>query len=299
MPAYNVEDYIKKAIESILKQTYSHFELLIWDDGSTDKTFDVIQSYKDNRIKVFKNEVNQGNLITTNLLFEACKGEFIALQDADDISSEKRLESLLKEFQKDLDLVLVGSYYNLIDKDDVNYQCGFLPTNNMGIKNEMIDKVIPMLYPSILFKKDTYKEVGGFKTFFNRKGYADFDWMARLSLYGNVKNIPIPLYSYRKHPKSFTAVNKSSSLKGIFQYIHFLMFEAHKDRLDNKVDFFDTNNVSDMKKRISNYLLLQAKINFCDQKNGVFLYIWKSIIFNPMNIQSYRTLLYILRKKTR
>lgn len=297
MPSYNVEQYVGLAIESVLKQTYANFEFLIWDDGSTDQTYNIIQSYCDPRIKVFKNEINEGNLITTNLLLEACLGEYVALQDADDVSDDKRLEALLRKFQINPKLILVGSFYNLIDGEGKIYQCGFLPFENDQIKKEMEKEVIPILYPSIMFKLEGYKKCGGFNYFFNRKGYADFDWMARLSLFGEVQNSRLPLYSYRKHSFSFTAVNKKNSVKGIFKYMHFLLCEAHKDRLKAKFDFFETNNVSEMKKRISNYLLLKAKINFWDRKNNIFPYLWKSIIFNPMNVDSYRTLLFMIRKR--
>jgi len=297
MPAFNVEQYIGLAIESILNQTYINFEFLIWDDGSSDQTYNIIMSYNDPRIKVFKNEVNQGNLITTNSLFNECSGEYVALQDADDISDKKRLEVFLEKFKINSKLILIGSYYNLIDSEGNTYECGFLPSENEQIKKEMEQKVIPILYPSIMFKLEGYKKSGGFKYFFNRKGYADFDWMASLSLHGEVQNVKLPLYSYRKHRFSFTAVNKKESLKGFFQYMHFLLSEAHNDRLKSKIDFFETNNVREMKKRISNYLLLKAKSNFWDRKEIVFSYLWKSIIFNPRNVDSYRTLLYMIRKR--
>ena len=80
IPAYNVEKYIRQAIDSILNQTYSYFELLIADDASTDTTKQIINAYQkiDPRIKTFHNKKNEGYLLTTNKLFQKCKGDYIA-----------------------------------------------------------------------------------------------------------------------------------------------------------------------------------------------------------------------------
>ena len=92
MPAYNAEEFLEESISSILNQTYSDFELLIGDDGSTDRTMEIIQSFCDDRIIVMRNEKNLGIPCTLNRLIKASKGEYIARQDSDDISLPKRLE---------------------------------------------------------------------------------------------------------------------------------------------------------------------------------------------------------------
>ena len=90
MPAYNCEKYIHQAIDSVLNQTHINFELLIADDCSTDTTKQIIDSYKDPRIKTFHNNINLGYLKASNKLFSLCKGSYITFQDADDTSELNR-----------------------------------------------------------------------------------------------------------------------------------------------------------------------------------------------------------------
>lgn len=92
LPVYNTkEEYLRECIESILNQTFSNFELLILNDGSTNNVEDVILSYKDSRIKYYKQE-NLGITSARNKLLTLAKGKYIAIADHDDISTPDRLE---------------------------------------------------------------------------------------------------------------------------------------------------------------------------------------------------------------
>lgn len=107
MPAYNVEKYIEEAIQSVIVQSYTNWELLVIDDGSTDKTLEIVQKMaeKDNRIFLIKNEKNMGVARTRNRGFELCKGEYIALLDSDDLWHAEKLEkqvNLAKETGADI-----------------------------------------------------------------------------------------------------------------------------------------------------------------------------------------------------
>ena len=96
MPSYNSEKYIKDSIESVLNQTYPFWELLIVDDCSTDQTVDIIKSFKDERIKLFQNEVNSGAAISRNWALREAKGKWIAFLDSDDLWLPTKLEEQLK-----------------------------------------------------------------------------------------------------------------------------------------------------------------------------------------------------------
>ena len=104
MGAYNCEATIRASIESILKQTYTNLELLVVDDGSDDRTYDICKSIRDKRLKIYKNNKNIGLTKSLNKLISYSNGEFIARQDADDLSFKKRIEEQVKEMNKhDLD----------------------------------------------------------------------------------------------------------------------------------------------------------------------------------------------------
>lgn len=92
MPAYNAEKYLREAIDSILAQTFTDFELIIINDGSTDFTKDIILSYTDQRIRYIENEQNSGICVTLNKGLDAARGRYIARMDSDDISLPRRLE---------------------------------------------------------------------------------------------------------------------------------------------------------------------------------------------------------------
>lgn len=103
------QDFLKQAIDSILSQTYSNFELLIRDDGVDFNLKDYLNNFNDNRIKFIDDKIHLGNSRSMNKLIDLCNTNFIAFHDHDDISLPNRLEVELKEFQKDSSLTSVSS----------------------------------------------------------------------------------------------------------------------------------------------------------------------------------------------
>lgn len=118
MPCYNCGKYVGQAIESILGQSYTDFELVIIDDGSSDNSVEVINSYalKDRRIRLLENEVNKGVVYTRNRGLEECQCDYMALMDADDIALPERLEKEIAFLNKHEDIVAVGGLYQLMDE---------------------------------------------------------------------------------------------------------------------------------------------------------------------------------------
>ena len=104
MTAYNCEKYIAQAIDSILQQTFTDFEFIILNDGSTDRTLDIIQSYKDNKIKLI-NDGKLGYYAAKKRLINEAKGEYIAIMDGDDICDKERLEIEYNFLKTNADIV--------------------------------------------------------------------------------------------------------------------------------------------------------------------------------------------------
>src|SRR5690606_28917246 len=92
MPVYNSEQYIREALESILNQTYQNLDILLVDDGSTDRSVEIIKSYQDTRIRLIQNEKNMGIPYTRNVGLKEAKGKYIAIMDSDDIAVSNRIE---------------------------------------------------------------------------------------------------------------------------------------------------------------------------------------------------------------
>jgi len=114
MPVYNGEKYLNEAIDSILRQTYSDFEFIIVNDGSTDKTEEIILSYADERIRYVKNEENIRLIRTLNKGIDLAKGKYIARMDADDISFQNRLEVQVQFMENNPQIGLCGSFLKTI-----------------------------------------------------------------------------------------------------------------------------------------------------------------------------------------
>lgn len=109
MPVYKThEEYLKKAIESILNQTFKDFEFLILDDCPSDSREDIIKAYKDDRIVYYKNEKNLGISASRNKLLDMAKGEYIAVFDHDDISNQQRLEKQVAYLDAHPDVGVLG-----------------------------------------------------------------------------------------------------------------------------------------------------------------------------------------------
>lgn len=92
MPVFNGKRTIASAIKSVLHQTFPDFELLVLDDGSTDGTSDIVRSFQDPRVRLFRDARNQGTAVVQNFAIDQSRGEFIARMDADDLSFKRRFE---------------------------------------------------------------------------------------------------------------------------------------------------------------------------------------------------------------
>ena len=114
MPVYNADKFLAESISSILKQTYSDFELLILDDGSTDNSLKIIKAYakEDKRIKILVNKTNQKQAKCRNRLLKNSKTKFIAWMDADDISLEDRLQTQMDFLKQNPKIDAVGVQYS-------------------------------------------------------------------------------------------------------------------------------------------------------------------------------------------
>ncbi len=120
MPSYNAEKYIAEAIKSVLAQTYSNWELLILDDGSTDRTAEIVQAFEaaDRRISLRRNPGNMGVARTRNRGLDLAKGEWIALLDSDDIWHSNKIEKQMEKARRTGARIIYTSYSLFTDKPD-------------------------------------------------------------------------------------------------------------------------------------------------------------------------------------
>jgi len=117
MPVFNAGAYIKYAIQSILDQTFTDFELIIINDGSTDNSYEIISSFSDFRIRYFDNPANFGIVYTRNFGIRQAQGQFIGMLDADDISLPDRFEKQVSFLERNREFAMVGSWVRFIDEN--------------------------------------------------------------------------------------------------------------------------------------------------------------------------------------
>ncbi len=201
MPVYNGEKYLKEAIASILNQTFSDFEFIILNDGSIDRTEDIILSYDDNRICYIKNETNLQIAKTLNKGIKLAKGKYIARMDADDVALPHRLATQFDYMQANPDIKLCGSYLQIYEQSENIWKP---PTNNKAIKAMLLFESC-LYHPTIIFKKDIIVDN---QVIYDPSfcGAEDYDLWQRLSETPSIHfaNIPDVLLLYRFHPNNKT-----------------------------------------------------------------------------------------------
>lgn len=212
MPVYNGEKYLSEAIESILKQTYSNFEFLIIDDGSTDKSAQIISVFKskDRRIRVITHKRNKGLGDSLNEGISRSKGEFIARMDADDISLTDRLMEQVKIMLRQKNISLVGTRYAVIDQKGQ-----FVRVEQSLLSNELLKKVIlfrsPFCHGSVMIRKHLLTLE---KYSLQKKHFEDYDLWARLSRITDFSITSSVQYLWRSSSKNVTVVHSEEMFRG-------------------------------------------------------------------------------------
>jgi glycosyltransferase involved in cell wall biosynthesis len=203
LPVYNAEKYIDEAIESVLKQTYSDFELLLLNDGSTDDSLAKIKSYaaKDTRCKVYS-WPNQGLIKTLNAGVELSIGEIVMRMDADDVCHPNRFMRQVEYLQAHPECVAVGTQVSLIDPEGRPIKNLYNPVSHDDIDAANITASLgaAMVHPTLAMRRNTLIDVGCYKEDYIHA--EDIDLFLRLAEVGKLTNLDEYLLQYRQHLNS-------------------------------------------------------------------------------------------------
>ena len=177
LAVYNGEKYLRRSIESILNQTYTDFELLIGFNGTIDNSKEIVKEFDDSRIRVFDYGMDAGKSKTLNKLLKEAKGEWLAIQDDDDIWLPKKLETQI-ELADTGKYDVIGSrifYCNELEKitgqPNLYLEHENIISNSLNGNNQVANT-------SAIFKKNIAKEVGGWDE--SISGIEDFDFWLKL-----------------------------------------------------------------------------------------------------------------------
>lgn len=226
LPVFNADQYLSIAIESVLDQSYSNFELLLHDDGSTDSSLRILQRYAklDSRIHV-TSAPNCGIVATLNFLTQRAKGEYLARMDADDICFPDRLEKQVRFLDDYPHIGVVGTYVRCIDKDN-RLICDF----KGPLQHEQIDKAhltngAPRLWhPSIMMRSQELKKVAGYSTAFPY--VEDYDLWLRMAEKTRLATLPEVLIYYRLHVGNTSFTKRSQQVEAT----HAVLLSTYKRR---------------------------------------------------------------------
>ena len=198
MSVFNGEPYVGQAIGSILAQTFHDFEFIIVDDGSTDSSPMILETFakKDVRIRLLRNYSNSGIIASLNKAFRAAKGEYIARQDADDISLPERLACQVKFLNEKQHIGVAGTWMVNIDQSGQRRIIWKTPLNHCLIKwsllfSTSIAHATVMMRRSLLEKEDPYRA--------EMTHAEDYDLWSRLSERTQMANVPFCYYLRRLH----------------------------------------------------------------------------------------------------
>lgn len=182
IPTYNVENYIKEAVNSILDQTYPNIEIIIVDDSSTDGTFTILKEYekKHSSIKVFQNDKNRKISYTLNHALKYTSGDYIARMDGDDISALDRIEKQIDFLKNNPNIDLVGTHITKIDEDGNFIKYDRKITDAQLIKRTLL-YVSPITHPSWMCKRCVYEQLSGYREVAPAE---DYDFLLRMATEG-------------------------------------------------------------------------------------------------------------------
>lgn len=205
MSVYNESRYISVAIKSILNQTFNDFEFLIIDDGSSDKTPEIIEHYaeKDDRIRYIINETNKGLPASLNKGVEAANGEYIARMDADDKSLPKRFERQVEFLETNPDVHVVGCNVHIIGRN--GEYLGDRKFPHKGRDPETLQKQgAQIVHPSVMMRRTSVQTVNGYRPAFKHAQDVDL-WVRMARKYGPQFAYVLPqiLFEYRITPQTY------------------------------------------------------------------------------------------------
>jgi glycosyltransferase involved in cell wall biosynthesis len=199
IPVFNGERYIGEAIDSICKQSFKDIEILVIDDGSSDRSSEIVNNFNDPRISIYSRP-HKGLVDSLNFGISVARGKWLARMDADDIAVPDRFSMQLDFFAKPQDVVALGGGAEIIDGSGQSTgRTIFPPEDHIKLINILLrkEKGISLIHPTVMMRKDALLRCGGYRSAFPAS--EDSDLWLRLSRVGKLQSLMAPLVKLRKH----------------------------------------------------------------------------------------------------
>ncbi|SKB98316.1 Glycosyltransferase involved in cell wall bisynthesis [Parapedobacter luteus] len=266
---YNRENYVDESVSSLINQTYPNLEILIFDDCSTDNTYEKLKAFenKDNRIRIIKHEKNKGFVKGIIDTINTAKGEYIAIHGSGDYSYPQRIERQVNVLQTMPNVGVVGCFVKNDKLVGSEIQVSILDKKINGNCTELLQKTNPFTHGEVMYRKRLYYEAGGYRAFFQFS--QDYDLWTRMSLKCDFFNVQEILY------RRFLLSDGASSLpsKRLKQemYAEIVRYNLRFFLTKGKSDFVDQFN--DLDKAFKN--IHTYSNTFIDKMYSLFIYVFK------------------------
>ena len=196
IPAHNAGAFLREAVDSILAQTFTDFECLVIDDGSTDGTVEALRSIADPRLRIERNSRNLGLIATLNLGLEMARAPLLARMDADDISMPTRLDQQVSAFRERPHLAVLGTCATMIDEQGVEFGVMTVPQSQQEIVGNILKNNV-FVHPSVMMRTSIVRILGGYPEYAQHA--EDYALWLRVALHYEVGNLAERLVRYRVH----------------------------------------------------------------------------------------------------
>ena len=263
MPVYNREEYVTDAINSILNQSFSNFEFIIIDDGSTDATFSRLNTLHDSRIKLLKLEYNKGNYFARNKGMEVAQGKYICIMDSDDISFPDRLQKQFDFMESNMNFGLCGGFAKEMSGNKI-----LTPSPNYEELKVLLMSNIIFKHPTLFLRSSLVKD---YNLKYNEKFRyaADYDFLVRAANLFPVTNIQEVILEYRQHSDQISVSNKIeqaeiSDLVRLKQ-LSYLNIKANKHQCILHLKLMNRQQI----RSLNEFKLLQEWSNYLLLKNNL------------------------------
>lgn len=211
MSVYNGERFLRQAVDSILAQTFSDFEFVAVDDGSTDGTAQILEGYTDPRLHVIRQE-NVGLIGSLNHAIDIASGEYIARMDVDDVSLPQRLELQLDWLERNPGVVVLGTQAVEIDQAGEKLRRHYYPVGSDAVVKALLRGATAVCHGTVMFRRACFDTVGGYRSPFEHA--EDYDlWLRMIESY-DIENLPTVLYLKRLNLGSVSFVNFLAQQRG-------------------------------------------------------------------------------------
>lgn len=239
MTVYNGEETLEESVTSILRQTFLDFELLIIDDGSTDRTWAMLENFsrQDHRIKIFRQQ-KAGNSKGRNTLIEKSSCDLIANMDADDYSHPERLQKQYDYMAGHPRTILVSTYAKIIEMNHPEKWRMSTAFKEDALNRWYLSIIPPFIHSSVMFRKSAFVKAGGYKNV--EFPAEDYGLWIRMKKFGKLNTIPEVLVEYRMYPRGVSVNNYRKQL-------------ALRDEMNfqNMKELYEKNEIPEVKEAMS------------------------------------------------